>query len=73
MLMKKVFLEKSGKAFLFKTTSFTVYFIPDAGDPFNNITWVVDENKPDSALRIESNMDATKFKEILFSIKLLEE
>lgn len=73
MLMKKGFLEKSGKAFFFETRSLSVYFIPAADEPFNNIAWAVHNNNPDSALRFESNMNATKFEEILFSIIIFGE
>lgn len=69
MAIKKGFLEKSGKAFVYEKGPLTVYFIPDAGIPFNNVAWVVDKEKPNSALRIESNINTNKFKEILLSIK----
>jgi hypothetical protein len=69
MTIKKGFLERSGKAFIFEKRPLTIYFIPDAGKPFNNIAWAVDTDKPNSALRIESNVDTNSFKNILFSIK----
>lgn len=72
MSVKKGLLGKAGKSYLYEKASLTVYFIPDAGEPFNNIAWVVDADNPNCALRIESNMDAGKFKDILFSIKTKE-
>lgn len=72
MLVKQGFLEQSEKAYIYTKAPLFVYYIPGAGKPFNNIAWAVDKNNPDTALRIESNMSASKFKEILFSIILKE-
>ena len=72
MLMKMGFLDKSGKAFVFEKAPLTVYFIPDSGEQFNNVAWAVDSGNPNSALRIESNMDEKIFEDILYSIKLKE-
>ena len=72
MLLKKFFLGKGGKAFIYEKGPLTVFFIPDAGEPFNNVAWAFHANNPNSALRIESNMGIEKFKDILFSIRTKE-
>jgi hypothetical protein len=72
MLAKKGLLEQAGKAFIYKKGRLTAYYIPDAGEPYKNIAWVIDKNNQNSALRIESNMEVDKFKDILFSTRVKE-
>ncbi len=72
MMIKHGLLEQSSKAFISEKGAITIYFIADAGMPFNNIARAVDTKKPDYALRIESNMETNRFKEIVFSIKVKE-
>lgn len=72
MLIKSGLIGKSDKLLIYNKARLTVYYIPKAGEPYNNIAWVVDTEKQNSALRIESNMDVNKFKSILFTIKSKE-
>lgn len=68
MLIKCGFLLNSGRPHIYNKDSMAVYYIPSSGKPYNNIAWVFNVKKQDSAIRIESNIDIKLFREILFSI-----
>lgn len=72
MLIKKGFFKNGSKAYLYDNTPLKIYYIAKAGEPFTNIAWAVNIDKPNLALRIESNMDSNTFRKILLSIKLKE-
>jgi len=72
MIIKKGLLVKSDKIFIYKKGELTVYYIPKAGEPYNNIAWVVDAKNKNFALRIESNVNEDIFKNLLFAVKTKE-
>jgi hypothetical protein len=68
MWLKKLFIGQSGLAQIYEKAGLKIYYISNAGIPFDNVAWAVNQGDSGIALKLQSNINRADFEEILFTI-----
>ncbi len=68
MWMKKSFMEGGKEAFVYDKGKVKIYYLPNGGISYRNLAWAIDSERPNVAIRLDSDLSVTEFAQIVYSI-----